>query len=419
MTVRLSTQVGIVGAGPAGLVAALALSRAGVAVCLVEKDRREQVEQRARAGLVEQRVADYLVGQRMGEGLLRDGVRHGWCDMVCQGERLRVDYGALSGGFTHWVYPQQFLVRDLIAQLEAVGCLPQFGRAVRTVADIKDRPRLVGEGFEVACDFVLCCDGPHTLAENFAPATASSFRYPYDWLTALVEVDRPVEGVLYVVGAAGFAGLMPRAGHQARLYLQVPCEEPLDRYSGRSIRQEFLSRAGCAAEDLPAVGEVLDAGMLRMRGMVRHQARWGRVLLAGDAAHVLTPSGAKGLNLAVADAADAVRSLIAWFHQGTDQPLSGYARRRAGEAWQVQEFSDELLNLLHLPDGAGADAPFLLRLRQERMRRLTLPGPHASAFAHWYAGSGRETDPRGPLALPSPEPSVPPSAGKPQARNHP
>ncbi|MFK0118069.1 FAD-dependent monooxygenase [Streptomyces sp. NPDC090994] len=402
MTLRLSAQVGVVGAGPAGLVAACVLGAAGVDVCLLEKDSRRDVEERARAGLIEHRVAEYLEGRGLADGMLADGVRHAWCDMVCEGHRLRIDYGALSGGAAHWVYPQQSLVRDLVARAAAAGCPPRFGRRVRAVTDVDDRPRLLGDGLEVVCDYVLCCDGPHSLADSLSPGTARAFRYPYDWLTALVAVDRPVEGVTYAVHADGFAGLMPRTGHRARLYLQVPCEDRAERWTPDGIRAAFRARAGAAADGLPAVGEILDVGMLRMRGMVRDRARLGRVLLAGDAAHVLTPSGAKGLNLAVADAADAARGLISWFRDGTGADLAGYARRRATEAWQVQEFADRLLTLLHLPEGAGSDPRFLLRLRRERMRHLGRPGPQGAEFAHWYAGSGRAPDPRGPVGVPAP-----------------
>ncbi|GGT00178.1 MULTISPECIES: FAD-dependent monooxygenase [Streptomyces] len=397
MSRRLTAQVGIVGAGPAGLVAACVLGRAGIDVLLLEKESRAEIEGRARAGLVEHRVVEYLTDRGLADGMLADGVRHGWCDMVCEGRRRRIDYAALSGGFAHRVYPQQALVRDLVARAEAAGSPPRFGHAVRAVTDVRDRPRLVADGLEAVCDYVLCCDGPASLAEDLAPGTARGFRYPYDWLTALVRVDRPVEGVVYAVHADGFAGLMPRTGHRARLYLQVPCEDRAEYWDAERVRAAFRTRTGAVADGLPAVGEILQSGVLRMRGMVRDRPRVGRVLLAGDAAHVLTPSGAKGLNLAVADAADAAHALVSLLRDGSPTALAGYVRRRVTEAWQVQEFSDRLLTLLHLPEGAGADPRFLLRLRRERMRHLGRPGPRAAAFAHWYAGSGRDADPRGPL----------------------
>ncbi|GAA4803833.1 4-hydroxybenzoate 3-monooxygenase [Streptomyces ziwulingensis] len=391
--------MGIVGAGPAGLVAASVLHDAGVAVCVVERDTRERVEARARAGLVEHRVADYLRRQGLDGGLSAGGVRHGWCEVVSLGQRLRVDYARGSGGFAHRVYPQQSLVRDLIGRLVDRGCPVLFAVAARALAEVGTRPRVLCDGLEVVCDYVLCCDGPQTLADTVLPAhLADAFRYPYDWLTALVRVDRAVEAVVYGVHGDGFAGLMPRTAHVARLYLQVPPGEDTGRGEAGAIRERFARRTAAAASGLPARGEVLETGVLRMRGMVRRRMRRGRVLVAGDAAHVLTPSGAKGLNLAVADAADAARSLLAGCRDRDDTLLRGYSRRRVTEAWQVQGFSDQLLNLLHLPDCHETERPFQLRLRHDRLALLTGTGPQATAFAHWYAGSGRPPDPRGPLA---------------------
>ncbi|MEU9236149.1 FAD-dependent monooxygenase [Streptomyces subrutilus] len=401
MTRRVTTQVAIVGAGPAGLVAALVLSRAGVGAVLVEKEARAVIEQRPRAALVEHRVVEFLRREGLAGGLLARGFQHGWCDMVIGGETWRIDYGSLSGGFGHWVYPQQYLAADFLTQLDALGCESFFGETVHTLEDIGCRPRIRCRDLEVVCDFVLCCDGPNSLAAAAMPAhRGAGFRYPYDWLTAQVHVDRPVEAVVYAVHVGGFAGLMPRGGDQARLYLQVPPGGGLQPWNAHQVRREFAARTGGSAAVLPTISEVIETDVLRMHGRVNSAMRQGRMLVAGDAAHVLTPSGAKGLNLAIADAADAAQSLIRWYRDGEDDGLSGYSRRRVREAWQVQEFSDQLLHLLHLPPVVGKEAGFHLRLRAERAERLSKPGAQAAAFAHLYAGSGQGSDPRGPIAGP-------------------
>ncbi|MEU3253650.1 FAD-dependent monooxygenase [Streptomyces sp. NPDC006997] len=413
MTRRVTTQVGIVGAGPAGLVAALLLLAAGVEVVLVEKEARAVLEQRPRAGLVEHRVVEFLRREGLADGLLARGFPHGWCEMVMEGEALRFDYAALSGGHQHWVYPQQHLVADLLTRLDALGGACHFDETARALEDIDRRPRIRCRDREVVCDYVLCCDGPDSLAAAALPSgSGTGFRYPYDWLTALVHVDRPVEAVAYGVHAEGFAGLMPRAGRQARLYLQVtPGDDPA-RWPAADVRREFAARMGATADALPTIDEVIATDVVRMRGRVSTTVRRGRLLAVGDAAHVLTPSGAKGLNLAVADAADAARSLVRWYRDREDDDLAGYSGRRVREAWQVQEFSDRLLNLLHLPPAADHEAAFQLRLRRERAVRLLEPGPLGAAFAHWYAGSGRGPDGRGPVDGPR-EARTPPARDAP------
>ncbi|MFB4315183.1 FAD-dependent monooxygenase [Actinomadura sp. 21ATH] len=404
VTSSVSAQVGVIGAGPAGLVTAAVLAQAGIDVCVVEQRRREHVERRPRAGLLEHRVVEYLHACGLADRLLAEAIRHGRCEFACQGERVNVEYGALSGGFGHWVYPQQFLVRDLIATLERLGAGPRFQRRATAVLDpAGPRPVIECEGLRVACDFVVACDGPYGVAARPPGARAArqaAYRYPYDWLTVLAEVARPVEAVVYAIHPGGFAGMMPRAGHQARLYLQIPAGQPPRVWTGARIREQLAVRMGEAAPGLPAVGTVRETGVLRMRGSVARTVRYGRTLLAGDAAHLLTPSGAKGMNLAVSDAADAAASLISWYRDGDPAGVDGYGARRLAEAWSVQDFSDRLLHLLHLPEG-GRDERFLLDLKLRRVQDLARPTPGAVAFAHQYGGSGRHPDAAPPLPLPS------------------
>lgn len=409
---RIRTQVGVIGAGPAGLVLANVLLRAGIDVHVVERHPREQVEQRARAGLVEHRTVEYLRAHGLADRLLADGTPHGWCVFHCLGQRVRVDYAANSGGARHWIYPQQLLVRDLIAALERAGRAPHFARPALSVsAAAGEGPaRITCPGLVLDCDAVAGCDGWHGVSRAALPASVRrevALRYPYDWLTVLAETDGPVPGVRYAVHEQGFAGMMPRTRDRGRLYLQVPPGDLAEDWPEDRLRKDLRCRlldggadadgndaaAASAAAALPRVGAVLETGVLRMRGMVTSPMRHGRLFLAGDAAHVLTPSGAKGMNLAIADAADLANGLVRHLRDKDPVPLEGYAERRLREAWRTQEFSDWLLGLLHLPNdhraGAGGDADpeFALRLRLARIRRLAEPGPQAAAFAHAYAGA--------------------------------
>ncbi|WP_326598193.1 4-hydroxybenzoate 3-monooxygenase [Streptomyces sp. NBC_01803] len=386
---RLRTQVGIIGAGPAGLVLANLLSRAGVACRVVERQSREHVEHRPRAGLLEHRVVAALRRDGLADRLLADGVRHGWCAFRCLGRDVRVDYGALSGGRRHWVYPQQFLVRDLIATLTGgAGPPPMFSKTVRAVEDVTThRPRLVCDGIEIECEYVVGCDGFRGASRAALPAVRHRVfrrRYPYDWLTVLAEVDRPAEGVVYAVHPDGFAGIMPRTSRLSRFYLQCAPGDTADDWPAHRIHEQLRARLA----PLPDIAGFPDVHVLRMRSSVTEPLRHGRLLLAGDAAHVLTPSGAKGMNLAIADAIALAGALLRRYRDGDRGALDAYSARRLPQIWRAQEFSDRLLRLLHLPPGKDGDAGFSLRLRLAAIERLGRPGPHAAAFAHDYVGSG-------------------------------
>ncbi|UED85181.1 4-hydroxybenzoate 3-monooxygenase [Streptomyces profundus] len=395
---RLRTEVGIVGAGPAGLALANVLARAGVDCLVVERSSRERVETRQRAGLLEHRTVRWLRGQGLADGLLADATRHGWCDFRCLGHTVRVDYGAYSGGREHWVYPQQRLVSDLIGTLEKAGPPPLFSHTVRAVTDVASRrPRLKCEGMEIECDYVVGCDGFRGVSRAALPATGHRVhnrRYPYDWLTVLAEVDRPAEGVVYAVHPDGFAGMMPRGPRISRFYLQCPPDDSPDAWPAGRIVKELRGRLAGA---LPTIGALPEVRMLRMRSSVTEPLSHGRLLLAGDAAHVLTPSGAKGMNLAIADAAHLGTALVNRLRHGDGRALASYSSARGADARRVLGFSEWLLGLLHLPNETGAGGPRAeLRERLAAIRRLAEPGPESAAFAHRYVGSGAEDGPDDP-----------------------
>ncbi|MFJ5925339.1 FAD-dependent monooxygenase [Kitasatospora sp. NPDC092948] len=390
MTPR-TTTVAIVGAGPAGLVLAHVLHRAGIAVTVHERLSRTAVEGAARAGVLEHRVVEYLRALGLADRLTAEGERHGRCEFTCLGENVAVDYGLLSGGIRHWVYPQQLLLRDLIAAYEQAGGAIAFDRPVRGVTvDADGRPVLDTADGPLRAEYAIGCDGAHSTVAAAFPGGAGGLgrRYPYDWLTVLARISRPVEQIRYAVHADGFAGMMPRTADVGRFYLEVPAGEEPAGWDEPRIRGELYRRLELGGDD-PVLGELLETGMLRMRGRVAARMRAGRLLLAGDAAHTVTPSGAKGLNSAVADAADLAGALLAELPGGDGSALDGYQRRRSDAAWRTQEFSEQLLDLLHLPAGLSPEErAFALRLRLERIRRIAVPGPEGAAFALAYAGAG-------------------------------
>jgi p-hydroxybenzoate 3-monooxygenase len=418
------TQVAIVGAGPAGLVLANVLLRGGVDTVLVERRSRADVEQRARAGLVEHRIVEYLRAHGLADRLLADGTRHGWCDFLCAGRLLRFDYAAQSGGVRHWVYPQQLLVRDLVATLCAAGRPPEFSRPavrVHAAADGAGSARVECAGLDIDCDYVVGSDGPQGVSAQALPRQAApgelDERYPYDWLTLLAEVDRVVPGVVYAVHEDGFAGVMPRTSRIARLYLEIPAGDAASRWTAARVHERLrirlsgTGRAGARQRGgawrpgpeaaVPRLGRIVETGVLRMRSRVRQHFQHGRLFLAGDAAHVLTPSGAKGMNLAVADAADLAEALVRRYRDGDEAYLAGYTSRRLPEVLRTRDLAAGFLDLLHPRGRQPADRRAALAARLARITELAEPGAAGAAFAHWYVGAGPD------LPLPNPRGSAP------------
>ncbi|MDT0309309.1 FAD-dependent monooxygenase [Streptomyces sp. DSM 44917] len=391
---RLRTRVGIIGAGPAGLVLANVLTRAGVDCLVVERASRAHVLARARAGLLEDRTVRALRRHGLAGGVLAEGVRHGWCEFRCLGRAVRVDYAAHAGGRAHWVYPQQRLVGDLLTALPP-GAEPLFGEAVRAIEGFGQGAGessgkgpgagrggallLCESGLEIACDWVAGCDGYRGAARTALAALPAGAhlerrrRHAYDWLTVLAETDRPAEGVVYAVHPEGFAGMMPRTPSLVRFYLQCAPGETAAHWPAERIARQLTARLG----DLPLLKDFPEVRVLRMRSSRIEPLRLGRLMLAGDAAHLLTPSGAKGANLAIADALALADALL------TGRP-GAYGARRLPRIRRAAAFSERLLGLLHLPPGEAG--PAALRGRLHAFERLAGPGPEAAAFAHEYAG---------------------------------
>ncbi|WP_282692732.1 FAD-dependent monooxygenase [Streptomyces sp. CC208A] len=394
MTRRIRTQVGIIGAGPTGLVAASALGRAGIDHVVVERSSRERVEQRAGVGLLEQWTVRYLRSLGLGDRLVEEGQRVGRSYFQILGRRLALDYATLTGGDRHWLYPQHLLVRDLFEGLDRAGTPLLFSRPVRAVVGLPGpAPSIVCDEVEIACDFVIGCDGFRGITRTLMPSALddppeASLRYPYETLTMLAEVDRPVEGVVHAVTEWGFAGMMPRAPGVSRFHLQVGAGESLDDWPVERIQEQLALRLRCEGTVAPRIGVVTELRTLLMRSHISDTLRHGSLFLAGDAAHLLTPFGGKGANLAIADVADLARGLIAHYHRGDDRLLDGYARRRLRQIWQVQEFSDRLLRLVMLPPAESGPAArrFVLGLRLAAIERM-VQGPEAESFARQYVGS--------------------------------
>ena len=376
-------DVGVVGAGPAGLLAANLLVRAGLDCAVFERLSEDAARARARAGLIEARTVGLLDRHGLSDGLRMRGLTSGACEFRRGGVRHVFDYAELTDGVRHHVYPQQLLVADLIEELRAVGGDVAFGRAAAAVR-IAERPVIVlADGDEVSCEFVLGCDGFHgvsRLALEGASCNGVDFGAELFWVDA--EVPPSSDHVVYGLDPDGFAGHMPRTLTVSRLYLQIEPGTIADRLSDEWIWERLERRLAADGVEL-VPGRILERGSFELHSYVTEPMQHGPVLLAGDAAHIVTPAGGKGMNLALQDVDELVAGLLEHYQARDDRRLDAYGSTRLLAVWRAVEFSHWLLDLLLARPTEGR---FREGLRETRLARLMSGGLFAKEFANNYVG---------------------------------
>lgn len=360
----MRTQVGIVGAGPAGLMLSHLLHLAGIESVVLECRSRQYIEDRVRAGVLEQGTVDLMIEAGVGERLKREGLRHDGVWFSFGGRRHRIDMSELTGGRAITVYAQQEVVKDLVeARLKAGGQIV-FEVDDLSVHDLdstqpKIRYRKDGAEFELACDFIAGCDGFHGICRASVPEgfiTAYERVYPFAWLGILAEAAPSSEELIYTYHERGFALFSMRSPRVTRLYLQCTPDEDLDAWPDDRIWEELGARMRTDDGWAPAVGPVLQKGVTGMRSFVIEPMQHGRLFLAGDAAHIVPPTGAKGLNLAVSDVRMLSRAMEAFYKSGRRELLDGYSSICLRRIWKVQRFSWWMTSMLHLfPASDGFD----------------------------------------------------------------
>ena len=360
---KLRTQVGIVGAGPAGLLLGHLLHWEGIDSIIVEDRSREHVIERVRAGVLEQGTVDLLTEAGVGERLRREGMRHGGIHLCFQGSRHRIDFEELTGGRSITVYGQNELVKDLIAARCATGRPLYFEVDRVCVADFDTAPRISfrsdGAECEVVCDFIAGCDGYHGVCRPSIPPDklrGYEKEYPFAWLGILAAAPPSSEELVYALHERGFALFSMRSPTVTRLYLQCAPDEDLSCWSDDRIWDELGARLGPDDGWRPNRGAILQKGITGMRSFVAEPMRCGRLFLAGDAAHIVPPTGAKGLNLAAADVRVLSRALAAYYREGREDLLDGYSDRCLRRVWKAQRFSWWMTMMLHrMPGGSEFD----------------------------------------------------------------
>ena len=345
----------IVGAGPAGLMLGHLLHLSGIDSVILENRSRDYVIERVRAGVLEQGTVDLMRDAGVGERLRREGMRHEGIYIAFEGVRHHIDMAALTGGRAITVYGQNEVVKDLIAARTASGRPLYFEVEGVAPRGFDGRAPVVGflqggEPCEIACDFIAGCDGFHGVCRESIPAAGLQIyerEYPFGWLGILAHAPPSSAELVYSNHQRGFALFSMRSAQVTRLYLQCAPDEDVDAWPDDRIWAELRLRLETADGWRPNEGEIFQKGVTGMRSFVVEPTRFGRLFLAGDAAHIVPPTGAKGLNLAMADVARLASALTHYYRSSSESGLDSYSERTLRRTWRAQRFSWWMTTMLH------------------------------------------------------------------------
>lgn len=386
------TQVGIIGAGPAGLLLSHLLHLQGIESIVLERHSRDDVEAIIKAGVLEQGTVDLMNQIGAGERMMKEGLRHDGIILRFDGRDARIDFPSLTGGKSVMIYAQHDVLKDLVKVRLATGGDIRFEARDVSVLDIdSDTPGIryrdkEGVVHEIGCDFIAGCDGTQGISRPSIPAGALKVYerlYPFGWFGILCKAPPSSDELIYSMHERGFVLVSTRSPDVQRMYFQCSPTEKVADWSDDRIWAEFRARLQTRDGWAPKEGEIFSKTVIGMRSLVTEPMRYGRLFLAGDSAHVVPPTGAKGLNLAASDAQILARALTAFYRQGRGDLLDQYSATALRRIWKATRFSWWMTSMLHTFPGTDE---FQHRLQISELDYLTGSKAGSMALAENYVG---------------------------------
>jgi len=387
----MRTQVAIIGAGPAGLLLGQLLLRAGIDTAVIERKSRDYVLARIRAGVLEQGTTDLLDAAGVGGRMHREGQIHEGISLAFAGRLHRIDLRSLTNGKTVRVYGQTEITRDLADARDAAGGMTVYEAGEVTIADFGSATPKVryiknGAAQELTCDVIAGCDGHHGVCRASVPPSAVQLFervYPFGWLGVLVDQPPADHELVYANSARGFALCSMRSAARSRYYVQVPTDEHVANWPDDRFYDELRRRLPAQIAAAVTPGPSIEKSIAPLRSFVAEPMRFGRLFLAGDAAHIVPPTGAKGLNLAASDVRYLAQALIEFFGERSEAGLNAYSTRALARIWKAERFSWWMTSLLHqMPEAS----PFEQKMQLAELDYLCQSQAAATVLAENYVG---------------------------------